>query len=385
MFQEPVIAMLIVGAIWKSVDLVRAPHDRMLRLLVVCLVLLAAGEILSFPEANRAVDAFTAVGVGKIVFNGIYMSGLGALILFFVSATRGTTSRYVRQLRLNVGLLAAVLTVLTAAMLVTPAATRGHTLSTPYMAEPAITCFYVVGNLYFVYAYLTSGLWAVRYARKATRHLAFGLQAMAFGLFGLTITAVNRLIWVYLRIHDPGSHQAFNTVNWSMTDGALGVVLLGVVYSAGAQLVAHSRSVMHHRRLYHELAPLWTALAAAYPELVLHREPVGSRRRRFRLRRTHARFYRRLIECRDGLVRLSPYLAQVAPQADLAHCPPDQLARYIAAALAVKPSSEDPDSGLSAARIALPSGNDLESEARELVSLSRAYSKGHREQDTDSH
>ncbi|MGP3948437.1 MAB_1171c family putative transporter [Streptomyces sp. 7N604] len=372
MFQETVVIMLIVGAVWKIVDLARAPHDRVLRILVACLLLLLAGEVLSFPEANRAVDGFTAAGVGKVAFNAIFMSGLYALILFFVSSTRGANDEYRRQLRINTGLLAGVLIALVVAMIATPAEMRAHTLSTPDMAKPAIAGFYVIGNAYFVYAYLTSGLWALRYAHMASRHLALGLRTMAVGLFGLTITSVNRVVWVCLRINEPGSHEAFNTVNWSMTDWSMGIVLIGICYSAGVQLITRWRSVVHHRRMYHELFPLWTALAAAYPELVLNRAPAGSAWNRFRLRRTDERFYRRLIECRDGLVRLSPYLTRVAPDVDLARGPADQLARHITEALALKPATEDPDTELSAARIALPSGNDLGADARELIAISHA-------------
>lgn len=382
-FQQPLTLMLIVGAIWKLIDLTRAPHDRVLRTLVACLILLASGQILSFPEVSLAIDAATAAGVAKIAFNAVHMSGLGALLLVFLSAVPGPQDDFRRRVRRHAGLLAGVVSALVIDMIATPPALRGHTLTTADMTQPAIAAFYLIGNSYFVHAYLTPALWAVRYARLATRHLAVGLRVMALGLFVLAVTSVNRVIWVCLRIDAPGGHQEFNTVNWSLNDWALGLVLIGLTYSAGRQLAAHVRSVLHHRRMYRELTPLWTALAAAYPELVLHAEPRGPRRRRLRLRRTHERFYRRLIECRDGLVRLSPYLARVAPEADLARGPAEQLARHISEALALKPATEDPETAFTATRIASPSGNDLNAEARELAAISRAYAKGHREQGTD--
>ncbi|MFD0449268.1 MAB_1171c family putative transporter [Streptomyces indonesiensis] len=284
---------------------------------------------------------------------------------------------------INIGLLTCVLIALVITMAATPGALRGHTLNTPDMAQPPVAWFYITGNAYFVYAYLTSGLWALRYARMATMHLAVGLQIMALGLACLAITSVNRVVWVYLRIDAPGSHQVFNTVNWSMTDGALGMVLIGVLYSAGVQFIAHLQSVVHYRRMHRALTPLWTALATTYPEVILNREPTHSWRNRFRLRRTHARFYRRLIECRDGLVRLSPYLAQVAPEADLAHGPADQLARHIAQALVLKLAIEPPHTAFSAALIAFPSTNDLSADAYELISISHAYAKDNHEQGID--
>ncbi|MEV8309798.1 MAB_1171c family putative transporter [Streptomyces flavidovirens] len=373
MFQVPLIILLGIGVLWKGIDLARAPHDRVLRFLVACLLMLMAGEILSFPEVNGAIDAATAVGFGKVAFNGIYMSGLFALILFFASSTGGSDAAYRRRLRINTGLLAGVLSALGIAMIATPAAMRGHSLSTPYMAEPAIASFYIIGNASFVYAYLASALWALRYAHRASRHLGLGLRTMALGLLGLMITSVNRMILVVLRIAEPGAHEAFNTVNWSISNWAMGSVLIGICYSACVQLISRLRSIVHHRRMHQELTPLWTVLTSAYPELILNQTPAGSKWHRLHQRRTHEqRFYRRLIECRDGLVRLSPYLTRVAPDADLALGPADRLARHIPEALALKPTAESPHTELSAARIASPATNDLGADARELIAISHA-------------
>jgi len=373
MFQVPLIILLGAGVLWKGVDLARTPHDRVLRFLVLSLLLLMAGEILSFPEVNEAIDSATGVGVGKVVFNGIYISGLFALVLVFTSAMRGPEAEYRRHLRINTGLLAGALSALVITMIATPAGMRGHFLGTPDMAHPAIASFYLVGNAYFVYAYLASGLWALRYARRASRTLGLGLLTMALGLIGLTVTAVNRMILVVLRIGEPGSHEAFNTVNWSLSNWAMGIVLIGICYSACAQLITRLRSVVHHRRMYHELAPLWTALTTVYPELVLTRPPGGSGWHGLRRSRTYERrFYRRLIECRDGLVRLSPYLTRVAPDADLARGPADQLARHIDKALALKPTPESTRTELPAALVASPAGNDLGADAHELIAISHA-------------
>ncbi|GLV86391.1 hypothetical protein Slala03_60800 [Streptomyces lavendulae subsp. lavendulae] len=376
MFQIPLIILLGFGVLWKGTDLARAPHDRVLRFLVASLLLLMVGEILSFPEVNTAIDRATTAGVGKVVFNQVYLSGLFTLILVFVSATPGPEADYRRHLRINAGLLAGVLTILIALMLATPAEMRSHSLATPNMAQPSIAAFYFVGNAYFVHAYLTSGLWALRYARRASRNLGLGLLAMGLGLLGLTVTSVNRVVLVALRIDEPGSHKAFNALNWSLSDWSMGIVLVGICYAGGVQLVTRVRSVVHHRRMYHELAPLWKALTAAYPELVLNRPPSESGWRSVRRSRTHERrFYRRLIECRDGLVRLSPYLTRVAPDADLARAPAGQLALHVAEALAVKPPTESPHTELPAALVASPAGSDLGADARQLIALSHALSE----------
>ncbi|MDT9687549.1 hypothetical protein Q5762_04160 [Streptomyces sp. P9(2023)] len=373
-----VTVMLITGLVWKGFDLARAPHDRVLRLLVAALFLLTMGNLLGLPEVG---GALSAVGVVKVAFNWLYMCGLGALVLFF--AATGAPAAYRRRLCLHTGLLAAVLAALILTMLATPPELRGHTLSTPHMSQPAITSFYLIGNGYFVYAYLTSGLWALRYTSMASRHLAPSLRVMTGGLFGLAATSAGRAVWVAVRSESPGSYRLFGTVIRALTDVALGAVLVGIFLSGGAQLLTHLRSVARHRRMYQQLTPLWTALVTAYPELVLNQGPSASWWDGLRLRRTHARFYRRFIECRDGLVRLSPYLACVAPDTDLARCRPDQLVRHIAAALALKPDVEDPGTALHAVRVASPSAPDMNAEVHELIAVSAAFaalSEDHRTQ-----
>jgi len=71
-------------------------------------------------------------------------------------------------------------------------------------------------------------------------------------------------------------------------------------------------------------------------------------------------------------VRLSPYLTRVAPDADLARGPADQLAQHITEALALKPAAESPHTELPAALVASPAANDLGADADELFALSHA-------------
>ena len=373
--QAVVTVMLAAGALWKTVDLLRAPHDRTLRLLVGCLLLLTAGQVSSLPAVSRVLDAVTTPGAGKMLFNVVHMAGLCVLVHLLVATLRDTPRAYRVHLRVNALTFAVTLVSLTVAMAATPAALRVHTLATPYMAKPAIHLFYFVGNGYFVYAYLTSAFWALRHTRQVPLHLARGLRIMAVGLVGLAASSTARLIMTGIRVAAPGSHPELDPLNWVMCDGALAVVLVGIGYSAALQLVTHLRSIRYHRRMYQELTPLWTALTSAFPELVLGGEEGRGTRRRPGVFRSYEQFYRRLIECRDGLVRLSPYLARTAPDADLTRLPPRQLAHHIAAALALRPAAEDPNAALSVARVAFPAGTDVHADTRELVAVSRAYAR----------
>lgn len=373
--QITLLIVLTVGAVWKSIHLARAPHDRLLRFLVACLWLLAVGHALSLPSVTRLVDAATTAGVAKVVYNGLVMTGLYALVCFFTYATRGGDPTRPRRIWIDWVLLTITLATMITLMIMTPPGLRGHRLTTPHIVRPEIAWFYIVGNIYFVYAYLSGGWWAWRYSVPASRYLSLALRVTALGLAGLMITSIDRAIMVVIRFNHGPSLERFNAINWQISNGSFILLTIGMCLLAAVQGVGAMRSWLLHRRLYRQLTPLWAVLHQAYPELALHRKPAGWRLEPFRFERTHRGFYRRLIECRDGLVRLSPYIAIVAEGQDISRCSASELARYIRAALALKPQQEAPDSGLSAVVVAIPAANDINSDVRELVAVSNALSE----------
>src|SRR5205807_5920314 len=97
----------------------------------------------------------------------------------------------------------------------------------------------------------------------------------------------------------------------------------------------------------------------------LSRVPSGRWRDALRLRGVHRRYYRRVIECRDGLVRVSPYLAGAG---DLDQ--PGHLASALRAALRARADGA-PVTG-AALPVAAPDGEGLDADVRQLVALSKA-------------
>ncbi len=120
-----------------------------------------------------------------------------------------------------------------------------------------------------------------------------------------------------------------------------------------------------HRRVYRELAPLWKLLHQAFPQDALTRVPASSRlRSRLSPRGVHWRYYRRVIKCRDGLVRISPRLARPDPS-----WASPQLAHRLLAAIRSLPAA--PLTPRQAVPIAIPPASSLDADAGELVRLSR--------------
>jgi hypothetical protein len=149
--------------------------------------------------------------------------------------------------------------------------------------------------------------------------------------------------------------------------GALAFVV-GVSYAAVVGMLISVPLWRTHRRHYRQLEPLWAAMRRAFPQLVLGRVPATSWRGRLGWDSTHYRFYRRVVEIRDGLVLLGPYYD--ATPAGTAEHDQARWATVIREALRAK-EAESPI--VDADPVLLPGGDDLESDAQLLAGIARAF------------
>lgn len=105
---------------------------------------------------------------------------------------------------------------------------------------------------------------------------------------------------------------------------------------------------------------------------MLHRVPQSKVQHILVWHSIHRRYYRRAIECRDGLVYISPFLAR--PSQGQRPRIADQWARELRIALTASANHYSPMDG--AMLVAEPAGSDLDSDVdsdvAELVALSRA-------------
>jgi hypothetical protein len=164
--------------------------------------------------------------------------------------------------------------------------------------------------------------------------------------------------------------RVFNLVYLSGVGvGALAFVV-GVSYVAVTGMVTTVPLWRSHRRSYRQLEPLWTALNHAFPQLALGRVPATSWRGRLggRAGDTHHRFYRRVVEIRDGLVQLAPYYDRPAAGFPAAAREEARWAALIREALRAKETGVPI---VEADPVFVPGGDDLESDARLLVGIAR--------------
>jgi hypothetical protein len=312
---------------------------------------------LAFPLGVVADDNTTLAGippsVTRLVQYGVLLAGVNFLLSFFLFSSLPTARawRATRWFAVPLGVALAVLAVTTVLM--------PEGVYTKDYSVTAVTLFWVAADSYMAFGFAATALWAVRFARTAERRLKYGLRVASVGLCGIVVADCLFIAAVVIRwaSGDPRAPMIGGTVTtlgyWGASLFLLpGIVLclVGVTVPAAMTRVAALRVWWHHLRSYRQLRPLWMILNARFPEDEFQRVPgFGS---------VHRRYYRRVIECRDGLVRISPYLDTDG----------DDLARDLKAALR---TTQAPGTH-QAVGVAIPDRDGLDADVEQLITLSEA-------------
>ncbi|MEU7786148.1 MAB_1171c family putative transporter [Amycolatopsis sp. NPDC049159] len=358
------IAMVLFAAAlaWRIYQVQRAPTVPNWAV-TACVAGFAAAFLLQQTAISDEVDALLGRGAARVANNALLACGLCALVVFFLGSTLGPR-RYRRVTAELVPLLAAI-ALMIVAMAVTPPQLRGLPLGPSTVHDSGVALFYLGAGLYLIYGLIACSAWIVRYLRVADRNLRIGLKLSAIGMACAAAGSVFRALYIVVA-------WAFGPVlKVLLLLGVPFVIVGGMLFLAGmtypgvrARLSALRRR-RQHRREHQALAPLWTLLVRAFPSIVLRTPP---RRDRFSPRGVHRVHYRRVIEIRDGLVQLSPYLA--ADFGEVVATDPGAAAAALKTALERHAAGEENDGR---AKQVLPSqADDIESDVRPLLALSAA-------------
>ncbi|GAB3435093.1 MAB_1171c family putative transporter [Actinophytocola sediminis] len=339
---------------------------------------LVAGWSIAYPFGIAASEGASFLGVdamtARYVQHALQLVGGFSLVCFFkFSALDG--NRAGRSAATEAAGLLGALAVITWANVAVPDALRvpaAMVTSTPGdgpIGEPAIALFYIAANGYLLYAFTAAGVWTRRYARGAEPRLRAGLRVASIGLASISLAS---LIFVLSNVGrwlgSPASPPIVMTSVFLLLAGIV-LFLAGVIYPNVVTRLAVARVWLRHRRAYGQLRPLWTILNERFPQDALNRAPVNQWRDALSLRGVHRRYYRRVIECRDGLVRISPYLAsRDAATDDLTV--PAHLARRLTDALQAHAAGETAPQ--QAIPVAVPRDDSLDADADQLIELSSA-------------
>jgi hypothetical protein len=364
-------AIMPCATVWKLYQLTKAPHDRPLRAVTACLASAAIAYPFMLASVSGSVDAALGTGWSKLIQNVLLCSAGYWLMCFYLFSAATDAEQGRRRVRREIIPLAVSIAALTAATFIAPPGSRGAQYDTGDMHVLGIALFYFFGGLYEAYALGVAFRWTTRYARLSHRPLVTGLRIAATGMGLMVVGSAGRTVFVVIRAFSALKTSPVMVLSDLLVAAGIPIFVIGVIYPALATRIAALRVWWQHRRLCRQLGPLWTMLHEAYPEDELSRVPSGRWRDMLRLRGVHRRYYRRVIECRDGLVRVSPYLASLGePEAPNDLGQPTLLAGALREALRARAAGE-PVAG-PAMPIAVPEGDGLDADVKQLVALSKA-------------
>ena len=318
------------AAAWKGTQLVRVPADRGLRLITACVVLvfLALSAQLAATLPGLA-ERFPAQSP-KLLQNALLTLFFALLLVLLHSVSAPGTA--VRRGYREVGLALVTSTLLTWSFAVTPVASRGLSYEEALTSNSsAAVAFYALGNAYMAYATVRGSSLAWSAADRTLSRARAGLRVAAAGLVICCLgTHVPRTIATVGALLGSGP-TLLGTTTWSTPLLATGIstFFLGIGYPGARSALIKIRLWLLARRRYRRLRPLWSALHSAFPDIALF-SPASPAREALQLGDMRLRYYRRYVEIRDGLIRISRYADPGATAPGLA---PHEQARQVKAAL----------------------------------------------------
>jgi uncharacterized membrane protein len=362
---SPVTVALLLALAWFGYRLLREPGDLALRAVVACILLRVVGTLIGVS------DAFSE-STSKLIYNLALNGSWFCLMLFFLFSAVGSGA--VRKAWVEAVVLASTSVVMTAAMLATPASVREAAFSSTGrlpadMTVAEVAVFYLAGSLYFAYAAARTSYWALRYAAESAPRARLGFHVVAAGFACLGLAASVRGVFVVIRwlgADVPGPIES--AVNLLVPLGILAFVL-GVCFVGLAARWAAARLWLRRRRQFHTLRPLWQRLHVAFPSAAFDPSEHKDRDEIWPLR-LHRRFWRRVVEIRDGMVQLSPHLADAGYDSER---PAHEQVEAFEAAVQRQLAGEQP-STKTAILVAAPTeaNNEVDGEIDQLVALARA-------------
>ena len=350
--------------------LVRTPRNMALRAVTITIASFALMFV--FRQALSDGSGFLGLDpiMARLVQHFTMLLGGYSLIAFFLFSALDIRDarRRARWHAIPVAAAALIMTIATALMPadirdVTAMLTQGR--ADGPLSEPTVALLYLTVYLYMVYAFGTALLWTRRCAMGAEPRLRRGLALASVGMAAIVPAELVFAIAAVVRWAggDMSRPVLLSAIPLFLAGNV--IFLVGIAYPAAVMRLAALRVWWQHRGVYHRLAPLWTVLHQEFPEDALSRVPTSPWRDALSLRGVHRRYYRRVIECRDGLVRISPYLGAPGERAETAN-----LAERLREGLRAHAS------GMSvvarATAVAIPSDDGLDADVHELVALSAA-------------
>lgn len=356
--------------LWKATQIVRAPRDRSLRLIFACtlLVFLALSAQLAVVISDVVP---VPAGLPKVSQNVVVLYFFCAFLCFMQSVLYPSPTS--RRTWFDVGLVS-VVSVAAVATFATAPDTGADWQFENAGSQTHELAFWVIIDPYMCYACAWGAVMCVRAARASGGHLGISLRIAAVGLlinslfvhFFRTVSSGARLLDLFVVPH------GLDVASGAVLGVGIVVFFLGILYPALRTVVLKTTAWARNQVRFRRLRPLWLALVHAFPFIALY-PPRGPWREAVGLLTFRQRYYRRLIECRDGLLLVSPYITEPALRREGEPHPLAEQAELVRTALdRVERGAEPAESPTT---LAAPATVSMEADARELVGLARHFAR----------
>ncbi|GAB3680861.1 MAB_1171c family putative transporter [Saccharopolyspora tripterygii] len=359
-------AAATIAAIWKLSQLIRAPHDRGLRVVTMCTVLVLVALSAQLAVSIPPVAEFFPSQSPKLIQNVILTFFFALLLVLLHSSVAPSAVGSRGWLEVMFALVASG--GLVAAFAAAAPDNRGA--SYEHAGDsPAVLAFYLIGNLYMSYATARGAYLAWTTADHTRSRARLSLRVAAAGLAVNCLgTHTPRVLSTAGRLVS-GKDPIPGTATWTTPILAIGIVafFLGIGYPGVRTGLVKARMWIEVRRHYRQLRPLWAALCAQFDNIALFPQ-VSPLREALQLRQMRLRYYRRVIECRDGLVCLSPFVAEPVDSSKT----PEQQAEIVRDALARAAAGEQVSV---TSVLAAPEAAGMDADSQQLLALSRAFGR----------
>jgi hypothetical protein len=306
--------------------------------------------------------------MAKLLQNLLLFALFFLLISFFLHAAGQR-----RKIRVHAAIVIVAGIALSAVLVFTPPGERGA----PYLASAHsdwVGCFYLIGLTYFGLATVAAARAAWHYSRLTEPRVALGLRLIVAALTLAMVIPIERITALVLWACGAFMPPAADHISAILQSLSIPIFVAGFILPAAISRALALRRWRRHRREYHQLAPLWNSLHEVFPDDALTRPASGSWRDAVTISSIHRRCHRRAIECRDGLVRLSPYWNALDADVDAQspETPEHQALRFGASLRALR----DGATPANHARLVLaPPTPDRDSDVAQLTALSLAWSR----------
>ena len=373
---------------YKLPALRRHPREPAVWMSWCCFLVVAVVLTVTLPAVSRAIDRLAGVpSLTWLLADGVSLLGWWCL-LAYLYALAAPDARHQRLLRHTAVAVLGVLLVMIALFFATPV--HPASLDLAHLPQRDERAWPKVGYqvLYLGCVGLAAG-YAIHLLQRYTMVVRDALLRLRLRLFTLSLclglgyvcSEVARAIILRAGEPVPIAYLEFPTIAVVFTGVALATAAVTMpLWGSRLGIAPLARWVddySAHRQLY----PLWRALYRANPEIAYLPPPSSALADALAVADLEFRLCRRVIEIRDGIVKLRAYRVPQAGQLANERCqaasvpsrevPLVVAAASIAAALQVQARGDHP--GDTAAPWDLPGGADLRSEIETLVRVAAHY------------